>query len=460
MNTVVVGFDYNFIRNSIIKLEEDKVINICSWFICGKTFDQEGCKLKNSIFWRNILQRNDCSCEYKYDIPDDVYDYLYMRFAIYLDHLTRESYYENRTIPENKNVINILMHYMYDLLHGDNIEMVVFADAPHGAYACILYDMAKILRIKTLIIRTHYAQDKLLYCWDLENTGFFKKKVEVNQHVVDNDDLFGHYEKKVYWPKEKNNNIIAIVKRIVESKKESYHDYKMKYDNIYDYISRHIIRTAQRSYRKYLYNYYSQKLFINEIKEKEKYVYFPLHLQPEMTTSTLGKEYNDQILAVERVARIIPEDWYIYVKENPLQTYAYRDKYFYKRLQGIKKVKLIKSNTNTYDLIRNSEFVATITGTAGFEAISGGKPVLVFGLAWYRSLPGVTIYNSDTALKDIFTEFTVEDVKKEYERLNHNMIEGVVAEECLQYVEIDYDKNCGVVYNFLKEIIKNEAKNV
>ena len=40
------------------------------------------------------------------------------------------------------------------------------------------------------------------------------------------------------------------------------------------------------------------------------------------------------------------------------------------------------------------------------------------------------------------------------------MVEGVVAEECLQYVEIDYDKNCGVVYNFLKEIIKNEAKNV
>ena len=42
MNTVVVGFDYNFIRNSIIKLEEDKVINICSWFISGKNFDQEG----------------------------------------------------------------------------------------------------------------------------------------------------------------------------------------------------------------------------------------------------------------------------------------------------------------------------------------------------------------------------------------------------------------------------------
>lgn len=112
----------------------------------------------------------------------------------------------------------------------------------------------------------------------------------------------------------------------------------MKYDNVYDYVSRHIIRTAQRSYRKYLYDYYSRKLFVNEIKENEKYVYFPLHLQPEMTTSTLGKEYNDQILAIERVARIIPEDWYIYVKENPLQTNAYRDKYFYKRLQGIKKL--------------------------------------------------------------------------------------------------------------------------
>ena len=69
MNTVVVGFDYNFIRNSIIRLNEEKIINICRWFISGKTFDQEGCKLKNSIFWRSILQWKDCSCEYKYDIP-------------------------------------------------------------------------------------------------------------------------------------------------------------------------------------------------------------------------------------------------------------------------------------------------------------------------------------------------------------------------------------------------------
>ena len=461
MNTVVVGFDYNFIRNSIIRLNEEKIINICRWFISGKTFDQEGCKLKNSIFWRSILQWKDCSCEYKYDIPDDVYDYLYTRFAIYLDQLTRESYYENRTIPENKNVINILIHYMYDLLHGNNVEIILFSDAPHGAYACILHDMAKILGIRTLIIFPCYMQDKFLYCWDLEDIGLYKKNKALEQYIELDSNLFGHYEKKVYWPKEKNNNIIVIIKRIVESKKESYHDYKMKYDNVYDYVSRHIIRTAQRSYRKYLYDYYSRKLFVNEIKENEKYVYFPLHLQPEMTTSTLGKEYNDQILAIERVARIIPEDWYIYVKENPLQTNAYRDKYFYKRLQGIKKVKLMKNNTNTYDLIRNSEFVATITGTAGFEAISGGKPVLAFGLAWYRGLPGVTIYNSNTALKDIFTDFTVEDVKEEYEKLKQNMIDGVVAEECLQHVEIDYDKNCGVVYSFLRDMIKeNEVENV
>lgn len=112
-------------------------------------------------------------------------------------------------------------------------------------------------------------------------------------------------------------------------------------------------------------------------------------------------------------------------------------------------------------MIRNSEFVATITGTAGFEAISGGKPVLAFGLAWYRGLPGVTIYNSNTALKDIFTDFTVEDVKEEYEKLKQNMIDGVVAEECLQHVEIDYDKNCGVVYSFLRDMIKeNEVENV
>lgn len=179
-----------------------------------------------------------------------------------------------------------------------------------------------------------------------------------------------------------------------------------------------------------------------------------------MTTSTLGGIYNDQILVIEKIRKIIPDDWYIYVKENPLQTYQWRDKYFFLRLQGFKNIRFMSKETNTYELINKSQFVATITGTAGFEAISGGKPALTFGRAWYRCLPGVTVYNDKVQLSDIMKTFTVEEVKKGFDKLSENFIEGVIAEEVYKYQEIDLEKNKEMIYNCLKIVITSENKNM
>lgn len=137
--------------------------------------------------------------------------------------------------------------------------------------------------------------------------------------------------------------------------------------------------------------------YLAEVEDREPdmarpFVYFPLQFQPEMTTSSLGGRYRDQILALERLAEILPEDHRIYVKENPKQTGKMRSPLFFHRLNRIPQVELMPSYASSPDLLARSVAVANVSGTVGWEAVTAGKPVLCFGAAWWSGAPGVTRY--------------------------------------------------------------------
>lgn len=119
-----------------------------------------------------------------------------------------------------------------------------------------------------------------------------------------------------------------------------------------------------------------------------QYVYFPLHLQPEATTLPVGGAYTDQILVVEALARTLPKGWRVLVKENPKQRFDKRAEGFYRRLASLPSVCLVSRGKDSFDLIKGAEAVATITGTAGWEALCLGRPVLTFGNAFYRHAAG------------------------------------------------------------------------
>lgn len=131
------------------------------------------------------------------------------------------------------------------------------------------------------------------------------------------------------------------------------------------------------------------------------FVYVPLHLQPEMTTSALGGPFKDQALAIEALARMLPPEVAILVKENPKQGAYMRGPLFFHRMRRIPNLTFVPSHTSTHELTARCLFVATISGTAGWEAIRKGKPALVFGPTWYADLPGVVRWRDDLTLEAI-----------------------------------------------------------
>ena len=198
---------------------------------------------------------------------------------------------------------------------------------------------------------------------------------------------------------------------------------------------------------------------------KGKFVYFPLHLQPEMTTDTLGGEYENQLLAIARLSNLIPDDWTIVVKENPKQSYYKRIDKFFECLAAISKVTLVARTFSTYELIEECQFVATITGTVGWEAISGGKNVLIFGHAWYRELPGVLEYKNITSIDEILRyEINHNELEEKYNIIVSCMFDGVadnipkghesdIYQWCKNY---DEEKNHKYVYDALKFYIEHK----
>jgi hypothetical protein len=146
-------------------------------------------------------------------------------------------------------------------------------------------------------------------------------------------------------------------------------------------------RSAEKTFRLYHHN-------AGEPDLSKKYIYFPLHMQPELSTCPLGGAYVDQALVAQMLNALLPKDVLIYIKEHPRQLDyypdgTYRDISFYQDLLACDRVRLMPLSYDTFTLCKNSLAVAVVSGSAGFEALFREKPVLMFGHWFYQYASGV-----------------------------------------------------------------------
>lgn len=124
-----------------------------------------------------------------------------------------------------------------------------------------------------------------------------------------------------------------------------------------------------------------------------KFVYFPLHYEPERTTNPDGEAFHDQLKALVALRAFLPPDIAIVVKEHPSQFLVAdrgsrgRSPLFYALVKELHGVRFIGAAMNSMDVIRRCEAVATITGSVAVEAALMGKRVIVFGKPWFQGCP-------------------------------------------------------------------------
>jgi len=135
----------------------------------------------------------------------------------------------------------------------------------------------------------------------------------------------------------------------------------------------------KRKYRQSFLDRFSKR----EIKD-EKFVFFPLHVSPERYIDISAPFYANQLEVVQHIAKALPVDCKLYVKEHfAMVTRYWREISFYKEILALPNVELIHPSVSSEEIIKKSSLVTTITGTAALQAAFFEKPSIVMSHVIY-----------------------------------------------------------------------------
>lgn len=181
----------------------------------------------------------------------------------------------------------------------------------------------------------------------------------------------------------------------------------------------------------------------------EKFAYFPLHYDPEMATMLYAPYYTDQVQLIKAIARSLPLDMKLYVKEHAAMV-GYRSRSYYKEMLKVPNVKLINPSVPGHNLARMSKLTVTITGTGGWESLLFKNPVITFGDVFFNDIPEVKRCRGYEELPYL--------VKEQLENYSHN------EERLLNYISALLEDSVPVDYIDLwvkadspEEIMGNEG---
>src|SRR3989344_5528511 len=325
--------------------------------------------------------------------------------------------YDVASVDERKQVYYDMLGYWNSVIEKLKPDAVVFGTIPHSIYGYIIYELARKRGIPTLCSEPTWVACRHLFYRDFrKGSDAFRESIErFRTQNISPSEL--DVELQEYWEGHTGKNArtepvyTATERKVAQGWGHALHRLRTAVKTLHEgrFIST-IVANIRLANKGKLRSDYAR--VVKPADLKKPFVYFPLHFQPECTTTPQGGVFHQQILVAETLAAALPDGWELYMKEHPGQWWARaKDRYscvrypgYYEPLARIPRAQLVPVDTNTYDLTDRSRAVAVINGTAGWEALLHGKCPLVFGIPWWRDYPGVFRVNSVESCMGAFRE--------------------------------------------------------
>ncbi len=395
-----------------------------------KTFVADDMRVRQGNF--DDLEKNDLL-----PLEKNVLDDLKIFQTRYFDTLEDTTGW-NYSYQERKENFYETFKFWYSVIKKMKPDILIGFNWPHTASDYSLYLISKYyFKIPTLFITPIPFFGKSLYTigTSLENSSkIFEKAYESNNYEISsfvknyvknfktNHNLPAHQVKYYDQLKiRKNYSFLGILKAILTLKifkkvnlalKKNKENYKSP-KSIINMIEHIILMKKKLSNNKKTKRYY-EKISISKIEDKN-FIYFPAQYVPEPNSVIMINTFENQLLILDMLNKAIPKDWKIYYKEHP-ETFVsrqlatpFRQKEYFEKIKKFEKIKFLRSNINTYELIKKSK--ATIgLGTAGWESLLLNKTTIVFDNIWYSFCKSVKKVESVNDIKKVINHIDELDI--------------------------------------------------
>ena len=395
--------------------------------------------------------------------------------------LDREFYFNNLTISYLKRIKEIP-------------DFLLVVENPHSHAQYLVYEICLFLKVPVykfnkwmpvplIFLENISSGERVEKPKNLGKTNIdIKIEVAINNFV---DQIFSNREKNEfsYMKNQRlSNSLLSIFKTFFTSGlKKSYLDIrhntgmilKSKYNPInpfrFNFITRSYIIFKRK---KNLFN--AMIVSQTDPDYTKRYVYFPLHFEPERTSNPDGGIFHDHLFALVKLRAFLPPSIKIYVKEHPSQMLMKvmaergsrgRSPLYYNLLKNIKNLEVINTKENSVKLILNSHFVATLTGSVALESSILGKKTLTFGDTWYRGCPNTYEWSSEIE----YSKFISDEIKSLVEIKDFLKILKTKYSICgvqnggqkllfKHFFDANFEhQQSSEVYSLLSDFIKNET---
>lgn len=183
---------------------------------------------------------------------------------------------------------------------------------------------------------------------------------------------------------------------------------------------------------RFLFNHFVSETKTESLPNNKKTILFTLHKQPEASIDVIGRYYENQLMLIKNVWRILPENHILLVKEHS-NAIGDRDLNFYKEIKKLRHTFLIDHKVNSYDLLENCSAVFTVSGTIAFEAALKGKKSFTFAPTFFNRLSDCTEINwkdfrNNQTFDDLLKKGEGQDLAEFSDWLMRNSIEGIMSD--------------------------------